>query len=237
MSMHILLIDDEDEIRELLKDQLSEEDCTTSEAPNGAEGLKLLCSGESFDLIFLDVMMPEKNGIETLKEIRQLKGPAGHLPVIMLTGYADKKLVSKCMEYGINDYLVKPWNLDQLVGRVLDAKTLGIKIEDIRDMLQTAHIDDETVLGQQGLLKFSYDEYNAFPKTFKNQSLVLLVKKPSKAVDLASLTDEQIVQSLLIFHKKENRWVYCWPTLADFKPIQIAKPKKRDFLGEILDDE
>lgn len=215
MTAHILLIDDEQEIRDLLSEQLEEQGFTTKTAEDGAKGIELLQSGETFDLVFMDVMMPKKNGIETLIELRKIDGPAGHLPVIMITGFSDKKLIAKCIEHGINDYIVKPWEISQLKGRIHDAKVLNLNYEDVKTMVGTSHIDDSTLLTQNGLRRFCQNEYSAFPRTHQNMSLAFIVKQGEKNSDLAKLNNDELVKRVKVFHKKDEKWVYCWPSMGD----------------------
>ncbi|MBP3489973.1 MAG: response regulator [Roseburia sp.] len=75
----------------------------------------LLC--ERPDLILLDIQMAHKDGIETLKEIRTMKNGAD-IPVIMLTSKNDRETIIESSRLGINDYVLKPFDSDQLLGRI-----------------------------------------------------------------------------------------------------------------------
>lgn len=75
----------------------------------------LLC--ERPDLILLDIQMAHKDGIETLKEIRNMKNGAD-IPVIMLTSKNDRETIIESSRLGINDYVLKPFDSDQLLGRI-----------------------------------------------------------------------------------------------------------------------
>lgn len=75
----------------------------------------LLC--ERPDLILLDIQMAHKDGIETLKEIRTMKNGAD-IPVIMLTSKNDRETIIESSRLGINDYVLKPFDSDELLGRI-----------------------------------------------------------------------------------------------------------------------
>lgn len=111
--MHkILLVDDDRELTSLLKELLEMEGFNVVLATDGEQALKLLDA--SIDLLLLDIMMPRKNGIETLKELRQ----NFQTPVIMLTARgADLDRVLG-LELGADDYLPKPFNDRELVARI-----------------------------------------------------------------------------------------------------------------------
>ena len=108
----ILIIEDNNEIQEILKTLLSEEH-EVIQAFSGTEGMIRFEQG-NIDLILLDIMLPGKNGDQVLKTIRQ----ASSVPVIMLTALSDKKLISQYLLDGANDYIVKPFDLDEVFARV-----------------------------------------------------------------------------------------------------------------------
>lgn len=83
---------------------------------SGGRALKYL-EQEKPDLILLDIQMPQKNGIETLREIRAMKGRAD-IPVVMLTGVEDKDTVLESAKLGIRDYILKPFYSDNLLKRI-----------------------------------------------------------------------------------------------------------------------
>lgn len=83
---------------------------------SGVRALRYL-EQEKPDLILLDVQMGQKDGIETLKEIRAMKDRAD-IPVIMLTGVEDKEVVLKSAKLGICDYILKPFSSDNLLDRI-----------------------------------------------------------------------------------------------------------------------
>ena len=108
----ILIIEDNNEIQEILKTLLSEEH-EVIQAFSGTEGMIRFEQG-NIDLILLDIMLPGKNGDQVLKAVRK----DSSVPVIMLTALSDKKLISQYLLDGANDYIVKPFDLDEVFARV-----------------------------------------------------------------------------------------------------------------------
>lgn len=109
---HILLIDDDTELTSLLKEVLSFEGFTVSEANDGEAGLAVLT--KEIDLILLDVMMPKLNGTETLKRIRD----KWETPVLMLTAKGEEIDRVIGLELGADDYLPKPFSDRELLARI-----------------------------------------------------------------------------------------------------------------------
>ena len=110
----ILIVDDDDEIRELLEFDVSQSGYFVDTASDGKEGLNKALNN-SYDLIILDVMMPKMNGFDVCKNIRQAKLA---IPILMLTakGTIDDKTVG--FDCGADDYLVKPFDVQEVLLRI-----------------------------------------------------------------------------------------------------------------------
>lgn len=110
----ILIVDDDDEIRELLEFDISHSGYFVDTASDGKEGLQKALNN-SYDLILLDVMMPKMNGFDVCKNIRQAKLS---IPILMLTAKGtinDKTIGFDC---GADDYLVKPFDVQEVLLRI-----------------------------------------------------------------------------------------------------------------------
>ncbi len=112
-QVKILVADDESRMRELVKAYLQKEDFTVEEAANGREVLEKL-RREPFNLVILDLMMPELDGWKTCQEIRK----EFDLPIIMLTARGEELDRVLGFELGADDYVVKPFSPRELVLRV-----------------------------------------------------------------------------------------------------------------------
>ncbi len=112
-KLHILVVDDDDRIRSLLKDYLSENNYIVSTAEN-AEQAKIKINYFKFDILILDVMMPGQSGYELTKEIKKkLK-----VPIILLTAKGEVENRIKGLELGANDYIGKPFEPKELLLRI-----------------------------------------------------------------------------------------------------------------------
>ncbi len=109
----ILLIDDDIELVDMLKEYIDQEGFIVNTAHNGEAGLTALQTAP-YDLVVLDVMMPKLNGIETLRKIRQIS----NMPVIMLTAKGDDADRIIGLELGADDYVPKPCTPRELVARI-----------------------------------------------------------------------------------------------------------------------
>lgn len=109
----VLVVDDETRIREIIKKYATFEGYEVSEACNGMEAIDI-CKENSFDIIILDIMMPELDGFSTCKEIRKYKD----IPVLMLSARGEEYDKIHGFELGIDDYVVKPFSPKELMMRV-----------------------------------------------------------------------------------------------------------------------
>ncbi len=109
----LLIADDEEKIRRIIKKYAEFEGYEIEEAEDGMQALDI-CRKKEFDLIILDVMMPELDGFSTCKEIKKLKD----IPVIMLSARGEEYDRIHGFELGIDDYVVKPFSPKELMMRV-----------------------------------------------------------------------------------------------------------------------
>ena len=133
MSSKILIIEDEEKIARFVELELGYEGYTTTKAFDGRTGLELAETGE-FDLVLLDVMLPQLSGMEVLRRLRRTSS----VPIIMLT--ARDSVVDKVsgLDSGANDYITKPFAIEELLAR-------------IRTALRK-NVPDDMVLSASGLL-------------------------------------------------------------------------------------
>lgn len=112
-SKKVLVVDDEERIRRLLRMYLERDELEVDEAKDGAQALDKALKNE-YDVILLDVMMPEMDGIEVCERLRQEK----NTPVIMLTAKGEESNRVQGFEVGADDYIVKPFSPREVVLRV-----------------------------------------------------------------------------------------------------------------------
>ncbi|HUA20896.1 MAG TPA: sigma-54 dependent transcriptional regulator [Bryobacteraceae bacterium] len=107
----ILVVDDEGDIRESLEALLCMEGYSVDLAPNAVEGLRR-AEAANYDLILLDLMMPDRSGMEVLREIRE-RDP--ETPIFMITAYGSVEVAVTALKNGANDYFSKPWDNEKLL--------------------------------------------------------------------------------------------------------------------------
>ncbi len=107
----ILVVDDEEALRTVLSTELSSEGYEVSTAADGSEAIDLV-KGNNYDLVLLDIKMPNVDGFEVLKYV---KGNKPDIKVIMLTGFADLKNAIESKRLGAEDFVSKPYDLVDLL--------------------------------------------------------------------------------------------------------------------------
>ncbi len=112
-TRRILLIDDDVELAQMLREYLEPGHCQLSLAHSGAQGLALLAQ-DDYDLILLDLMLPDGNGLDLLKQYRQ----RSRRPVIMFTAHGGETDRVLGLEFGADDYLAKPFSPRELKARI-----------------------------------------------------------------------------------------------------------------------
>lgn len=110
----ILIVEDEHQLARFIQLELEHEDYETTVAGDGRQGLSLAESGE-FDLILLDIMLPELNGLEVLRRLRKAEN---NVPVIMLTARDSVMDKVSGLDMGADDYITKPFAIEELLARI-----------------------------------------------------------------------------------------------------------------------
>ena len=141
-KLKTLIVDDSSTDRQTLTYLLTKHfGCHVEAANDGLEGLDLL-SRQRFDLVFLDLMMPVMSGEEVLREIRACPDSA-ELPVVVMSGDAHRDTVRRVLMLGVLDYIVKPYNKDEIVKRLSKTlETLKAELEALRPGGDGSDTDD-----------------------------------------------------------------------------------------------
>lgn len=186
-TVKLLVVDDEDRIRRLLNMYLSREGYEIDEAIDGQEALEKALMNE-YDCILLDLMLPEKDGLEVLEELREKKKMT---PVILLTAKGEESDRVTGFETGADDYIVKPFSPREVVLRV---KALLRRSASLPNANTNATSKDLVVYPQ---LTIDHDahrvtaegqEVNLTPKEY--ELLYFLAKSPDKVFDREQLLKE-----------------------------------------------
>src|ERR1043166_2793995 len=133
--MRILIVEDEKKVAQFLQQGLEEEHYAVDVAPDGERG-ELLASSENYDLIILDILLPKKNGVIVLKELRSKRVTT---PVLMLTAKSSTEAKVEGLDSGADDYLTKPFAFAELLARVRSLlrrgnveKSIILKVADLQ---------------------------------------------------------------------------------------------------------
>ncbi len=151
----ILVVDDEQSMREFLDIMLRKEGYEVSLAPNGEEVLKLT-EKDIFDLILLDIRMPKMDGITVLKKV---KADSPETSVIMITAYASADSAIKAMKEGAYDYITKPFKVDEIkliIRNALEKKNLQKENVLLKQMVRDRY-HFENIIGQSSKMSALYD--------------------------------------------------------------------------------
>jgi DNA-binding response OmpR family regulator len=111
--VRLLICDDEPGLRAVIKRYAQFEGYEVTEAGNGAEAVGL-CSDEVFDIIIMDVMMPEMDGFTAVKEIRKFSDT----PIIMISAYGEESDINRGYESGADDYIINPFSIKEIMLRI-----------------------------------------------------------------------------------------------------------------------
>src|SRR5579885_1366963 len=157
-SERILVVDDEDSIREIVSSMLASANFECRQAASGLEALALLDSGEEFELMLSDLMMANLDGIGLLERTKE-KYP--DMPVVMVTAVHDISIALKAIRDGAYDYLLKPFEREQLlatVRRALENRRLKLENRAYQTKLESlVAARTEQLRKAMGTLERSYD--------------------------------------------------------------------------------
>lgn len=146
---HLLVIDDNEGNRDMLSRRLRHQGYRVSVAVNGRQGLDFLAA-HSVDLILLDVLMPEMDGYDALKELKSSK-QWRDIPVIMVSALGEIESVVRCIEQGAEDYLTKPFDpvlLRARIGACLEKKRF--RDQEVLYLKDVAHVTDAAAAVENG---------------------------------------------------------------------------------------
>lgn len=180
---HILVIDDDDRIRDLLKKFLSKENFLVSVASNAIDAENLIKSLK-FDLIVVDKMMPKKNGVDFIKTIRQNDD---NTPVIMLTAMSDIDSKIEGLSIGADDYISKPFDAKELLLRIINILKRTSAKQTSKNIFYFSNSEYNI---ETGILK--KDNQNIKLTTSEKTLLDYFLSKPSEIIsrnDIALLLD------------------------------------------------
>ncbi|WP_088809622.1 MULTISPECIES: response regulator transcription factor [Listeria] len=215
-QVKVLVVDDEDRIRRLLKMYLERENFRIEEASDGDQALHMALNN-NYEVILLDLMMPGKDGIEVCRELREYKAT----PVVMLTAKGEEANRVQGFEVGADDYIVKPFSPREVVLRV-KAVLRRAKQQDKNlfsatpgDMINFPHL---SIDNEAHRVIVDGTEINLTPKEY--DLLYYLAKSPDKVFDRESLLKE----------------VWRYEFFGDLRTIDTHVKRLREKLLDVSED-
>jgi len=174
--MKILIVDDEELIREVIKEYCKVENYETKECDNGLDAIELI-KNEEFDCIILDIMMPKMDGLSAYKEIKKIKD----IPTIILSARGDEYDKLLGFDLGVDDYLTKPFSPKELIARI-KAVTKRLKENKDEFIYKDLRIDFKGYT-----ITINNKEISVTPKEF--EILSYLIKNKNVAISRENLLE------------------------------------------------
>jgi two-component system response regulator PilR (NtrC family) len=228
MAQRILVVDDEQIIRESLSFILKKEGYSVEEAGNGKDALAKHESN-AFDIIITDIEMPEMKGVDLLKQIRQRTPQA---LVVIITAFGSVETAVQALREGAADYILKPINFDDLLYRVkklCDYHALMIENSLLRQELQRTY-DFEQIIGQSMPMKKVFE---VIKRVARSEGTVLITGK--------SGTGKELVARAIHYNsaRREKRFVpiNCGAIVDTLFESELFGHKRGSFTGATMDKE
>ena len=175
-SLKILVVDDEQRMRKLVRDFLVRKKFEVIEAGDGAEAIDIFFSSKDIALVILDVMMPRMDGWEVCREIRK----ESKVPIIMLTAKGDERDELLGFELGVDEYITKPFSPSILVARV-EAILRRSGVVDNGELLKAGDIEIDKAAHQVRidgkLVELSFKEFELLTYFIENTGIALSREK------------------------------------------------------------
>jgi len=181
MNERILVVDDEEIIRESLSFVLKKEGYVVEEAENGKAAYDKLLE-ESFDLVITDLEMPIMKGSQLLEEIKRLNM---HTSIVIITAYGSLETAISALRNGASDYILKPIEFDEIlikIKRLFEFKDLLLENRILKKEIQRTY-DFENIIGKSGQIKNIYDMIDTVAET---DSTVLITGRSGTGKELVA---------------------------------------------------
>ena len=209
MGKRILVVDDEKSIVDILRLNLQKEGYTVSEAYDGAEAVEKALAENSEDrpdLILLDVMLPEMNGFDVCKKIRE----SSTVPIVMITAREDEVDKVLGLEIGADDYVTKPFSMRELLARV-KANMRRVEIEPIKE--------DNNDIIEVGCFKLDCNRY----ELYKGDKLIDLTVREFELIKFLSAQPNKIYS-----RKSLLEYVWDYEYYGDVRTVDVTVRRLRE---------
>lgn len=182
---NILVIEDEQNVADLIKKGLEEEGYAISHASGGKSGLKALDNND-FNLVILDILLPEMNGLEVCKNIRQSN--KSETPILMLTALGSPENVALGLDSGADDYLSKPFKLIELKARIRNLLRRADYSESPKNNTNSLTFEDISLDDYSKVVMRANREVSLTSTEYR--LLYMFMKNPGRVIARTELLDE-----------------------------------------------
>jgi two-component system KDP operon response regulator KdpE len=180
VPLKVLVIDDEPPIRKLLRTGLGMEGYETIDAPNAKAALELMA--EEPDIIILDLGLPDMQGLDLLRKIRELRED---LPVVVLSSRGDEVIKVQALDLGADDYVTKPFGMEELLARMRAALRHQLQAQGERSIFRCGDLSVDLV---RRIVKIRDEEVKLSPKEY--ELLRVMVQHAGKVLTHKFLLNE-----------------------------------------------
>jgi two-component system, NtrC family, response regulator PilR len=222
----ILVVDDEESIREFFEIMLKREGYDVLTAPNGREGLEELKKG-AFDLVISDIQMPEMSGLELLAKAKELDP---EVVIIMITAFGSTETAVEAMKLGAYDYVQKPFKIDEvkiIIRQAIEKRSLTIENAQLKKELGTKYAFDNIIGGAPPMLRI----YEMVKRVANTKSSVLITGE--------SGTGKELIARAIHYNgplkDKPFVTVNCGAIPENLMESEMFGHKKGSFTGAIAD--
>ncbi|HET9014321.1 MAG TPA: sigma-54 dependent transcriptional regulator [Thermomicrobiaceae bacterium] len=179
----ILVADDDAGIRQLLREFLDDEGYTVEEAENGSQVIAAFAEGNEPDLVLMDVRMPDKSGLDVLRELSAAQGT--QLPFVIMTAYGSASIAIDAIQLGAYDYITKPFDLDDVlltVRRYFDHLSLQKQVQGLRTYSREQDPSDY-IIGNSASMQ---DVYKTIGRVARSDATVLITGETGTGKELVA---------------------------------------------------
>jgi len=219
----ILVAEDSEDVRELIKACLEKAGNIVDTVEDGSQAINQFLTAD-YNLVILDFIMPEVNGIEVLKTIRATKS-SEQLPVVMITAKQKNSLVIEAARNGVNDFFVKPLRPSFIKERISNL-LMSLDDGEIADILLNLNLPDPNELNPELNRKLQELSLSAYPFTHKEVKCCAIFRTGKDPRYIAGLPPDRMIQEVVLYGKGGFLWNVIWPKVNSSDSIAC-----RDYLN------
>lgn len=204
----ILAVDDEEEILRLYNTFLKFNGYEIHSVQNAEACIDYLMKDQA-DIILLDVNMPGIDGLRLLEMIRA-QPKCKETPIIMISARGDEATVTKAAQIGCDNFIVKPFSLNELVQRI-EGELFELDTEQVRAILEEARNVRTRLLRESGLQDFRVLEWDPYHLQKNHKDLCIMIPRGVRPNSLSRLSEDDLKKRVVVFYKHPIRWKRLWP--------------------------